>query len=182
MGKRDSVEKALANIDWASAEQFFYASMLNGWASGASPSYDVIHGYKSMSSCSDTYRLVDRWVKVSGHMHSSGVTTLYQFVHFGNVSPVEVPIWTMHYGGWYTDEAAEFVREVLRVTYSNPRKLGGVEKCGCRGSSTVPGELMYSNHLPGGATFQDFFGREYVTRRSDGAELGFHQYFGMSLV
>lgn len=85
------------------------------------------------------------------------------------------PVWIMHYGGWYAEEAIPFLKQCLRQAYEFDRVFYGG-----RGPACVRGErFTYVNRYLG--TFDDFRGEESIFDL-DGACRGYHWYHGMSLI
>ena len=174
------------SIDWNEVEAFFYRGMLDGWASGRKAAQAPVEGYKCMQHKEEGFTLLDMWTKASGSMGSSGVTTIY----IDSASGSLLPIWTMHYGGWYSDAASELVKTALRVEYEMQLKTPSLFS-GCRGCRVFETNGMnYRNTLqpikhwwiPGEtAHFGAFEGYEKV-EKSDETILGYHKYFGHALL
>lgn len=180
-----TLRKALREINWAIVEQFYYEAMLSGWSSGKKPEASPLTGFKQHVYTDRPLRLVDAWSSTLGSDASSGMTTIYLDLGYRQKSAAEyVPIWAMHYSGFYTKEAADFVKHVLVGTYKNPNSFHG-----CRGWEKYErGGLKYENwiedqgipSLKGGPRFELFSGHEYVMK--GGVCIGYHRYFGESLI
>ncbi len=185
--------KLRESIDWQKVEEFYYWSMYSGWPSGMKPSPSVIDGYKSFAFSDGTLRLVDLWSTTPGSTASCGMTTIYldTSTPVRSVATKMIPIWSMHYGGYYEKSALPFLQQVLRVAYKHP---SDGTFYGCRGWNVyATGEFMYRNTLVAPwhhrapeideitASFRAFSGYEEIFGKDD-VQLGFHQYFGGSLL
>ena len=170
-------------IDWNNVEAAFYHIMHDGWVSGRMENKEilVLDGYRVYAPSPDeTYKLVDMWTRTSLSERSAGVTTLYQ-----RFDVDWIPIWVMHYGGWYKPQASDFLKCVLRLAYENPPSSFEPPHnfWGCRGPHTSEvNDFVYQNqHVVGPHfSFKSFEGWEQVLLGQE--RVGYHQYFGMSLV
>ena len=172
--------KKLQNIDWKEVEAFFYQAMLGGWATGENSNVDPYTGYKTFSTRRTDlpYSLVDRWTNTPESDLSSGTTTI---CWAPRSCPDAIPIWTMHYGGLYVREATTLVKDALKHAYQNPRSMPFM---GCRGPMGFKSTgIVYQNLVDYQDTvpFRRFSGTEKVVT-TGGLQLGYHQYFGMSLI
>lgn len=168
------------DVSWKKAEAAFYGFMRHGWVANHFPKEVLgVEGYRTFAPPNDgTYKLIDMWTRTPSSDYSAGLTTLYQRTGFD-----WIPIWAMHYGGWYTQMGSDVVKAALRNAYSDPSDAGFR---GCRGpqQQEFP-ELgaLYFNDLEHGGSFQKFRGTERVITARDSNRLaGEHEYFGMSLV
>lgn len=169
-------------INWKEAEAAFYGFMRHGWVSSEIIFHQKIlalDGHRVFAPASDgTYKLVDMWTRTPSSDYSAGSTTLYTWSGFE-----WVPIWQMHYGGWYTQHGSDTVKAALRDVFAKPTDFGFR---GCRGPQhKVFPEYgaVYTNLLEDGGSFQKFRGVEQVTSARHPVEpFGEHEYFGMALV
>lgn len=81
----------------------------------------------------------------------------------------------MNYGGFYEKAAIEQLRYALRSAYVSRLFMGG------RGFSCGGASLIYVN-MPHPNDFGKFEGREEIFNTGTGISLGFHEYWGMSLL
>ena len=160
------------DIDWAEIQSFFFRAMLNGWINDDRkpwliPPGGVLPGFKGFYFPNGALDLMDQWSKSSKSGKSAGQTIIWHN---------QTPIWIMHYGGVYKKEALPFLKEVLRKTYSEETFFGG------RGSAQIFGDkLTYVNSVEKDS-FTMFSGHEEIIENDDFRQLGFHDYWGMSLI
>jgi hypothetical protein len=150
------------------AKDFFFRAMLSGWALGGKKiTISEMPGYKAIPYREGDFYLLDRWCSGPGIGKSAGATTIW----FQNV-----PVWVMHYGGCYeSEEVVRFVKRALRVAYEGRAFFGG------RGPAHLTDtELTYRNFVKFNE-FRKFGGTEEVRDHNWGL-LGFHDYWGMSLM
>lgn len=155
------------------AQEFFFRGMIGGWAAGGKKiAIPELPGYKGILFEEEHFRLLDRWCVTPFSNKSDGGTTIWwrEFLD----SPW-IPVWVMHYAGWYEEEAIPLVQAALTETYAKG------EFRGCRGPGHLRrGDLLYTNTFSG--RFDKFAGWEGVIRYSTNASLGVHEYSGMSLL
>lgn len=109
------------------------------------------------------WRVVDCWL--SNGERSSGHTTIWLN---------DEPVWIMHYGGWYTEDALPFLKECLHRAYVTEKRFYGG-----RGPVIVRGErFTYVNRYLG--SFDQFEGDEGILDL-EGKSCGYHWYHGMLL-
>lgn len=155
-------------------QEFFFKAMLGGWAAGGEKVElpDVV-GYKAIPFVDGKFSLLDRWCVGEDLKRSAGTTTIWH---------ANVPVWVMHYGGCYEEQAIPFVKSALEREYRGHRFQGG------RGPRWYQeGALSYSNHIRPRSDFAEFSGREEVFYRDPQQApgtlfLGYHDYWGMSLI
>lgn len=170
------------------AKDAFFAALLAGYCGGDKSESAVVieeklnNGFTNRVTFSDEiihpgFVVVDGWHTNPNSDKSNGSTIITFF---------NVPIWAMSYGGFYTDQAIDFLKNILRRAYEEKKFLGG------RGESSyggiiVPQEkhimLEYKNSFEG--NFERFSGREDIHENplTPNPELwGYHQYFGMALI
>lgn len=150
-------------------KSFFFKSMSSGWASGKDEILkdDNAPGYKSIPFQDGDFYLVDRYCVNSESSKSAGTTTIWF---------KSVPIWVMNYGGFYNENAITFLKQALDKTYSASDFVGG------RGPLVyTDGALTYTNK-PRLNDFNKFEGREEIIDTQSGTLLGFHEYWGISLL
>ncbi len=185
--------KLRESIDWKKVEEFYYRSMYYGWPSGKKAGFSLLAGYRQFSFSEGSLSMIDQWSSTPGSTASSGMTTIYLDLSHPtrSVSARTFPIWSMHYGGYYADSALPFLQNVLRVSYKAP-VVG--EFYGCRGwDAYASGAFRYRNTLVAPwhhrvpekdevtVDFRAFSGYEEIFGKDD-IRLGFHQYFGGSLI
>ena len=146
---------------------FFFEAMLLGWAAGGKKkTIPAFPNHKVVEHIDDNLRLLDMWSETPSSNKSSGSTTIFLD---------DIPVWAMHYGGWYTEEAAEIVKAALREAYEKNQFFGG------RGPiEFVHNGIFYANRPQG--DFNNFSGREELRRIDHSEILGFHEYWGISLL
>ena len=156
-------------------ELFFYEAMLAGYAVEGTKKAKVVDmpGYKEIRYENGKWLLVDRWCVNPQSDKSAGTTTIW---HEGE------PIWFMSYGGYYPEHYIPVLKKALRLTYEKKTFKGG------RGESGGDFEagVLYINIVEQPSDFSHFKGREEIIARPDAtciAEVvGYHEYWGMSLV
>ena len=151
-------------------EAFFFRAMIEGWASSAEKvRIDGMPGYKGVEFKEGGLRLLDFWCTTLHSNKSAGTTTIW--FH-------GVPLWFMSYGGYYEEEAIPVVKEALRRAYKTRRFVGG------RGLNLddLGGYSYQNNPRRNRRGFLSFAGREQVISTGTGRLLGFHEYWGMSLL
>lgn len=154
-------------------DAFFAAMNEGGWAAeGPSPhsrpmmDVELRPGYKGIKWAKLEWTVTDEWIQIPDVSRSAGITTIYQ---------AGIPVWIMHYGGWYPDDIIPVVQRALRAAYKAARFYGG------RGpESFLEGELQYTNCLVDNR-FSAFQGTEYVHDAQKKLR-GFHTYFGFALL
>ena len=159
-------------IDLKDVEQAFLAAMAEGYAQSA-PTKPVIEipGMKQAPPFKHgDYLVLDQWITSEDSDMSDGMTLILHL-------PDKLPVWCMHYGGYYPKTVIHFLRECLRQTYVvNPRFNGG------RGPDTFNhpdhDDLQYLNRVicP---RFTRFEGREVILNGS-ATQLGYHWYQGQA--
>ena len=82
----------------------------------------------------------------------------------------------MSYAGEYKDDAISFLKSAIGQAYKDDMFFGG------RGPREYKnGHLLYRNFINQG-DFDSFNGREEIRNTKTGEFLGFHEYWGMSLL
>lgn len=149
-------------------QSFFFKAMTEGWASGGQKiKIPDMPGYKGIPFRDGDFYLLDRYC-VSPYSSSSAGTTTIWFK--------DVPVWVMNYGGYYQERAIPLLMTALRSTYGKANFVGG------RGPRVFrSGVMVYVNH-PRLNGFVKFEGREEVFVAETSEPLGFHEYWGMSLL
>jgi hypothetical protein len=151
------------------AKQAFFKAMMDGYAGDRKNSIKTTtpDGYKTIEFTDGEFKVVDRYCITPDSDHSAGTTTIF----FKNV-----PVWWMSYGRRYPKNTISFLKEALKKAY------GVGEFCGGRGPDFFTKDsLQYHNAWAG--DFSRFQGGEEVFARLMVSELvGFHKYFGMSLL
>ncbi len=168
------------------AKEAFFQAMLDGYAGGENRRSIKV---KSNGGCTTSVTFVfgdfivkDEWHTYPNSIYSFGSTLI---TYLGK------PVWMMSYGGWYNDEAINFLKKVLAVSYRAAEFNGG------RGPYTyeIPYmdennpllrfRLMYRNESEG--VFWSFRGNEYVYRQevpdiAGSKTLGHHHFFGGTII
>lgn len=153
-------------------QEFFFEGMARGWAAGnnGSPIPDfpgwsevVYEDPRRFAG----YVLVDRWGRDPDTGKSSGSTTITRF---------GVPLWVTWYGGGsYEKLALPLLKQALMENYHIGIFNGG------RGPREYPQQnLRYVNQAKG--DFVRFSGTEYIQDIDEDVGLGFHEYWGGSLL
>lgn len=161
------------NVTLAQVEVFFFKAMQYGYASNVSRKTAVLGmpGFKQIDFCDGDWRCLDRYCVTPLSSKSAGSTTIWH---------QNIPVWMMHYGGQYKEEAIDFLKLALRANYDESIFHG------CRGPASLShvGEtFLYTNTLfPESRHFGAFTGYEKITNTRDNQLLGYHGYMGMSLL
>ncbi len=155
-------------LDMAQIQAFFFKAMMEGYAVGGQKiKIADMPGYKAIPFRDGDFYLLDRYCVTPNSPKSAGTTTIWF---------QDVPVWVMNYGGYYDDHAIRTLKCALRKAYETQQFIGG------RGSRVyTDGSFVYVNH-PRRNDFDAFEGRESIINEITGVELGFHQYWGMSLL
>lgn len=156
------------------AKAVFFKGMLEGYVNKKHSTSNlrsgtvVLPGWKTYKYRDHGYLLVDMWHTNPNLPHSTGVTILY----FENM-----PIWVMHYGGWYHDDAISTLRHALKWNYERNLFVGG------RGpTSFSTTDKTYQNQVAESSSFINFDGSESVFDNERNKLLGEHWYRGQWLL
>lgn len=153
------------------AKEFFFTAMLVGYVSGNKKFIRKTNdGHIVIEVIKGKFKLVDSYFKNPHSIFSSGTTTIY---YDG------VPVWIMHYGGWYIKEVIPFLKMNMETCYRAKIFHGG------RGILNYKGEgYIYKNNVydEEHTSFEEFSGREEITKEGTKQLLGCHNYFGRKLV
>lgn len=154
-------------VDILQIQSFFFRAMLAGWANGAvATDCPQMSGHKRILFYDGAFTISDRYCVAQDGVRSVGSTTIW-FQH--------LPVWVMHYGGQYNEIAIPLLKNALLLAYQRKQFLGG------RGVHTlIEGSLVYYNQAYG--DFAKFSGYENIHDHTKGRSLGYHEYWGMSLV
>ncbi|MFA6554402.1 MAG: DUF5680 domain-containing protein [Candidatus Paceibacterota bacterium] len=146
----------------------FLNAMAVGWAQNVQEiEVSEFPGSKAIPFVFGDFRVLDIYLVTPSSNLSSGLTTIWY---------KEDPVWTMHYGGWYTNVAIPFLKSCLHRAYVTERRFYGG-----RGPVFVRGErFTYVNKIERN-DFANFAGEEHVLDLNEQC-LGFHWYRGMSLI
>lgn len=171
MGEVHKPEKTEALL-----REFFFESMKRGYVfSPPKTPIPGMPGSKSIRYEQGDLLLVDFWFVTPSSGSSHGMTV---------ISCAGRPMWTMHYGGWYSEQVIPFLKRALAWNYDRGIFMGG------RGPKNLEGEdhtLQYLNKVEQDG-FTDFRGHEQIIAISDqtgvpaGTVLGEHRYFGGLMV
>lgn len=151
----------------------FFSAMRAGYAGEGALKAHVpgMPGHKEIRhEYEDDLLVVDRWYgNDSGK--SAGTTTIYH---------KERPVWVMNYGGVYPKECIPFLKQALRSAYATNKWSGG------RGPSVLvfPDSALIYRNMTEINGFARFKGHELIlgTERRSTRTLGYHDYWGMSLI
>ena len=157
-------------MDMTLVQAFFFKAMIEGWAvSGQKINIPDLPGYKAVPFRDGDFYLLDCYCVTPHSSKSAGTTTIW----FQGV-----PVWIMNYGGVYEERAIAFLKSMLRRAYENLLFVGGRGPYRCS-----DGSFFYMNN-PCPNDFYKFRGREEIFIMEGGniISLGFHEYWGMSLM
>lgn len=155
-------------MDMTRVQSFFFRAMVEGWATGGRKiKIAEMPGYKALPFREGDFSLLDCYCVTPNSPKSAGTTTIWF---------QDVPVWLMNYGGYYEEQAIKFLKRALRQAYEAHQFVGG------RGPLVhTEGSLVYVNR-PRLNDFAKFEGREEIFDAQSGTSLGFHEYWGMSLI
>lgn len=166
------------------ARDFFFEAMRKGYAGGAEktsipglPGIEAIpYKFDGKGYIVDFY-LMDWYAAPEGSLKSAGSTMIWY---------KDQPVWVMHYGGFYQNKAIPFLKEALFTAYQRRMFYGG------RGQSfylNPEWEMGYINRLASGdffpmdiEAFESFEGREEIFDLQTSESLGWHRYWGCTLI
>lgn len=149
------------------AEQFFFDGMPRLWvAGGKEVEVPRLPEEKVYEYVNGDLVLRDRY-GVSPTRKSAGRTSIY---NMGDL------IWDMYYRGYYHKRAMPIVKATLMEAYETRSFVGG------RGVNVFIDEGLQYFNLPSRNEFASFKGREEVLDLETGESLGYHEYWGMSLI
>ncbi len=154
-------------LDLKEVEKFFFEAMVNGYAFSGGRRIQIpeMPEYKAIVFEKGYFRLVDTWCVNPDSSKSAGTTTIW----FEGI-----PVWFMSYGGYYDNNVIPLLKKALYQAYQECRFFGG------RGVSYAEGKLFYLN-FPHVNYFSKFNGREEIQDQNR-TLLGYHNYWGMSLI
>ena len=155
-------------MDLEKIQAFFFQAMVEGWATcDQKIMIAEMPGYKAIPFRDGKLSLLDNYCVNPNSPYSAGTTTIWH---------QDLPVWLMNYGGWYDKRAIAFLKRALSQTYNAHQFVGG------RGPLVyTEGNLIYVNHVRLN-DFRKFEGHEEELDADIGESLGFHQYWGMSLI
>lgn len=164
------------------AKDVFFEAMLDGYTGEQKNSIKIVSpdGRKTITFINGKFKVIDEYWTTPESDLSAGMTTILYEV----VPSRGIPIWWMSYGGRYPKELIPFLKESLKLTYERREFRGG------RGpNSHLRGNLEYVNSCSAGG-FEKFEGNEEIIDLNNNDEMdpdgltvvGFHKYFGMSLI
>lgn len=171
------------------AKAAFFEAMIDGWVGGEnrrSKETKTADGHTIIEYVTEDgkFRVVDDFITTRLSDKSAGTTTIF----FKEEGGLQTPVWWMSYGGHYPEGAISFLKSAIAKAYERKLFLGG------RGLAKVIStrhevnelkfHLIYINKWNG--DFQSFNGVEEVLQNPlvgyDPELIGYHQYFGMSLL
>lgn len=158
----------MAHVDIKEVERVFFMAMRDGWVKGAEQTTLLdMPGYRAIPFAYREWYVLDRYCVNATTGKSAGETTIWR---------VHVPVWAMHYSGWYDKGAMPFLRRALLAAYDAGEFHGG------RGPFTFEERpLVYVNNQIAN-DFSYFKGREQILHVTEEKMLGYHEYSGMSLL
>ena len=114
-----------------------------------------------------SFFLLDRYCVSPDSNKSAGTITIWH---------KDVPVWLMNYGGWYDKCAIPVVKEALMRAYEEKMFFGG------RGwNMHKKNGIIYVN-IPEKNAFPDFSGSEQAVELETSRLLGYHDYWGITLI
>lgn len=155
-------------IDSHDIQKFFFNAMVDGWAvSGKESTTPDMPQYYSIWFTEGEWTLLDRYCTTPLGPKSAGTTTIwYQ----------QTPVWVMNYGGLYEDRAIPVLQHAIAESYNTRAFAGG------RGPRVFSeGNFRYTNDVRM-SDFAKFEGREEIIDTQTNTVLGWHEYWGMSLL
>lgn len=155
-------------MDIAEIQSFFFKAMVKGWAKGVEEiSVANMPGYKAIPFQEGDFYLIDKYCVTPYSQKSAGTTTIWF---------KQNPVWVMNYGGFYDEDAIDCLKLALRQAYERQQFVGG------RGPRIYVAKTLFYVNQPRFNSFTRFEGREEIFDRACGESLGFHEYWGMSLL
>ncbi len=150
-------------------EDFFFSAMATGsWAAGGkATTISDLPGFKVIPVRQGDFYLLDYYSLTPGSRRSAGSVTIWW---------QGIPVWIMHFGGEYPREAIHLVKTALMEAYTNRLFMGG------RGVTSLSDPIFAYTNVPRKRDFADFAGREFVRLLATGEQVGWHNYWGMSLI
>jgi hypothetical protein len=146
------------------AEAYFFKAMRTGYVVGSKTLNNFpFPGWKTVRHKDGSFSLTDTWISTPYSNRSSGVTTIYY---------KDVPIWVMHYGGWYEKEADYVLRAALKWSYEQGEFTGG------RGPEEFETSYMRYTNVLARNRFVNFEGIEKIVGKGTGTLYGTHWYRG----
>ncbi len=158
------------------AEEVFFLAMLDGYAGDRKSSTKTVNpdGRKTITFVHRRFKVIDEyWTTPETDLSAGTTTILYQ-----TESTRFVPVWWMSYGGRYPKEVIPLLRQALKEEYQRKTFNGGRGPRYMEFNKTIE----YNNWSKG--DFQKFNGSECLRQYGCGSasEIGFHEFFGMSLL
>lgn len=151
-------------------KKFFFKAMINGYVSSDDKiKITEMPEYKAIPFKEGKFYLLDNYLTTPYSDKSAGTTTIW----YNNK-----PVWIMHYGGYYKEPVIPLLKKALKKTYKTSQFFGA------RGPSTLidsENSLVYINS-PKMNDFERFEGREEIFDIQKNISLGYHEYWGMSLL
>jgi len=153
-------------------QKFFFKAMKEGWAAnGKKFTIPALPNYKGIEfrSEKEDLRLLDFYCVTPNSSKSAGTTTIWH---------KDIPVWLINYGGFYKECAIPFLKNALQKTIEKREFLGG------RGPLVFVDEyagLVYFNN-PVQNDFSKFYGHEQIFDILTENLLGYHDYWGFSML
>jgi hypothetical protein len=153
-----------------SVQEFFFDAMVKGYARFGVHALEIAEmpEYKAVPFRIGDFSILDLWSVNPSSQKSAGTTTIWF---------QDLPVWVMSYGGLYTKNwMIVFLKRALLHAYEARQFIGG------RGPLVYnENPLVYVNH-PRLSYFARFEGHEEIFDTNGENSLGFHDYWGMSLL
>ncbi|MFZ1987966.1 MAG: DUF5680 domain-containing protein [Minisyncoccia bacterium] len=165
-----SIQEVIEGRDFEKAVQMAWSkAMMTGYAtSSLSTNVSGFPGSKRITVKVGMFLVTDTW-HVTPMSTVSGGTTLISFE--------EIPVWMMHYFGFYSESAIPLLKQALYKNYKNRIFHGG------RGPRYfgVDGSYWYENLVGKGSSFKKFSGEEQIHDKGPRC-IGYHRYHGGSMI
>lgn len=153
-------------------EDIFWQAVCQGWGSGDVEKQQIpaLPRYKTIPFGSGRFSVLDNYCTTPLNDKSAGFMTIW-FEY--------IPVWTMSYGGRYPKRVIPFLKLALQSAIVRRDFVG------CRGPFHFTHKdypnLSYINNLSDHKRkFSNFSGQEII--RENGLVVGYHDYWGMSLI
>lgn len=163
------MEEKKGKTDLGAIKTAFFDAMVHGYADPNTKKAPVpgLPGSKSIMYQSGEFVVMDCYFVREGSNVSSGFTL---------ITKDGIPVWVMHYGGWYEKEAIPFLKSALMAAYQEGEFFGGRGPVEFMDKKEV---FIYKNAGSfGDSSFSDFRGSEKIFELHTGRTFGTHEYFG----
>lgn len=157
-------------VNLAAVQAFFFEAMAQGWAAGAKAAEipgTTPAGYKAIHFRRGNLWLLDYYCAAPVSDKSVGSTVIWY---------KDAPVWQMNYGGAYPKAVIPLLKQFLLSAYREQIFVGG------RGPLLQVRERFIYHNKPQPDDFSYFAGKEEIWDSPTGLCLGWHDYWGMSLL